>query len=351
MNATLFERDIDSVTDIDLAAKLDEKADNLQASIDAKRRDRLENTPKRAREGMSARIDANNLERAQQALRALAAGWRSGTIPQILRKLKAVSQVAPLVRHGIVSNSYYHVSSNDTYSDTSPLGVAMQSFVNQWLSQNSEHGQRSAAQKRADLLREKLNDAKLCGIEGYFPTPIDVASQMLELSDIGPNMTVLEPSAGTGDLAWAILGAEPTVELTCIEVRPRFVEIMQLRFAEEKHVAIMQRDFLDQVWGCTRWVTESKLEPGGFDRIIMNPPFERGQDCEHVMHAYQHLAPGGRLVSVMSAGAVTGGNGIRGKFADWLGSIDHEIVDLPAESFRSSGTLASTALIVINKPD
>src|SRR3546814_13421981 len=40
-----------------------------------------------------------------------------------------------------------------------------------------------------------------------------------------------------------------------------------------------------------------------YDRIVMNPPFDRGRDCDHVRHAFGFLKPGGILVAVMSARA------------------------------------------------
>ena len=46
------------------------------------------------------------------------------------------------------------------------------------------------------------------------------------------------------------------------------------------------------------------MKPGDIpqvDKIIMNPPFDRGGDCDHVRHAFQFLKPGGVLVAVMSA--------------------------------------------------
>jgi hypothetical protein len=33
----------------------------------------------------------------------------------------------------------------------------------------------------------------------------------------------------------------------------------------------------------------------------MNPPFEKGQDIDHVNHAFKLLNPGGRLVAIMAA--------------------------------------------------
>ncbi len=40
----------------------------------------------------------------------------------------------------------------------------------------------------------------------------------------------------------------------------------------------------------------------------MNPPFSRQQDIRHVMHAAKFLKPGGRLVAVMGASAISGSN-------------------------------------------
>ena len=39
------------------------------------------------------------------------------------------------------------------------------------------------------------------------------------------------------------------------------------------------------------------------DRVVMNPPFERYQDRDHVLHALSLLKPGGRLVAITGAGA------------------------------------------------
>ena len=37
-----------------------------------------------------------------------------------------------------------------------------------------------------------------------------------------------------------------------------------------------------------------------YDRIVMNPPFEKRQDTRHIDHALDLLAPGGRLVAIAS---------------------------------------------------
>ena len=55
-----------------------------------------------------------------------------------------------------------------------------------------------------------------------------------------------------------------------------------------------------------------------YDRIVMNPPFENGQDIEHVQHAYSLLRSNGRLVSVMSEGPFFRSDQQSVAFRDWL---------------------------------
>ena len=39
---------------------------------------------------------------------------------------------------------------------------------------------------------------------------------------------------------------------------------------------------------------------GKYDRILMNPPFEKLQDIDHVRHCFDQLKEGGVLVAVMA---------------------------------------------------
>jgi hypothetical protein len=52
----------------------------------------------------------------------------------------------------------------------------------------------------------------------------------------------------------------------------------------------------------------------------MNPPFEKGQDIEHVRHAYDQLKPGGRVVAIMSEGPFFRSDKKATEFRDWLES-------------------------------
>jgi len=55
---------------------------------------------------------------------------------------------------------------------------------------------------------------------GFFPTPPELADRIVAMADLKPEHIVLEPSAGTGDLAAAILRARPDCALTMVEFNP-----------------------------------------------------------------------------------------------------------------------------------
>jgi methylase of polypeptide subunit release factors len=156
-----------------------------------------------------------------------------------------------------------------------------------------------------------------------FPTPPALAERVVELAEISGRMTVLEPSAGTGNLIRAVLAAAPDARLTAVEIEWNLAFHLQGQFGT---VDVRNEDFL-------------KANPGKFDRIVMNPPFQRGTDVKHVRHAATMLAPGGRLVSIVAAGP-------------WqrkqLGPIATQWIDLPAGSFRSEGTNVAAAIAVID---
>ena len=78
---------------------------------------------------------------------------------------------------------------------------------------------------------------------------------------------------------------------------------------------------------------------GEFDRVVINPPFDRGSDIEHIKHAYRKLKPGGRLVAICA-------NGPRQQ--EVMGEICSAWIDLPAGSFKEQGTSVSTAIVVID---
>lgn len=164
--------------------------------------------------------------------------------------------------------------------------------------------------------------------DGFFETPIPVILRMFELVPFCRG-TYLEPSAGLGAIACKLplenLYLVEKNESRCNELRKRFSNVYNADFLTIDHF---------ESW-C--------------DRIYMNPPFENSQDIDHVMHAYSFLAPGGGLVSVMSEGAFVNGHSKNKDFRSWLASINSAVYYLPEGSFKSSGTMVNTRLLVVWK--
>jgi len=118
----------------------------------------------------------------------------------------------------------------------------------------------------------------------FYPTLADLAARMCRLAGVGPGVRVLEPSAGRGAIAGEARQCGGVVWV--IEINQDFAD--ELR---EAGFDTTCGDFL-------------QAEPGElpFDVCVMNPPFSRGRDVQHVRHAFGFVRPGGKLVAVMSPG-------------------------------------------------
>jgi protein-L-isoaspartate O-methyltransferase len=171
-------------------------------------------------------------------------------------------------------------------------------------------------------------------IPGYFPTPPSAAARVVELAKIEPGQLVLEPSAGSGALADAAKAAGGEVRV--VERNLSLREILQA-----KGHPLVGNDTMDV--------------RGAYDRILMNPPFEDSQDIEHVLHAYENqLAPGGRLVAIVSRGALTRSDKKAQGFRDWIASVGAETENLPDGTFASKEserkTGVATSIVIADKP-
>lgn len=172
---------------------------------------------------------------------------------------------------------------------------------------------------------------------GWFWTPEPVVRRMVELAGLEPWMSLLEPSAGEGHILDILKAYQPEVEFVAIEIYPERAETLR-----KKGYMTICADFLEVVVPAQEF---------GFDRVYMNPPFEAGQDMAHIRRAYEHLKPGGVLVSVISGGVFYREDKKTVAFRDWLKECGLVTVEkLPEASFHDSGTDVSTRLIVIRKP-
>lgn len=117
----------------------------------------------------------------------------------------------------------------------------------------------------------------------FYPTPEGLAAKAVELAQIGPDDTCLEPSAGQGSLADLM----PKDRTQCVEISKLHCDILQAK----GHVVSLG-DFLNMP-------TATK-----FDRVVMNPPFSEGRWQAHLEHAAKMVKPGGRLVAILPSGAL-----------------------------------------------
>lgn len=168
----------------------------------------------------------------------------------------------------------------------------------------------------------------------FFETPPEVSSKLLGGLDLKSGDLVLEPSCGDGALIGAVLAKEPKVEVQAYEARDSAAKKTRDRFAS-KGVKVKSGSFL-----------EEKPDPR-FKFVVMNPPFGRQADIDHVRHAHGFLKAKGKLVSVMSAGVKFRTNRKTVEFREFVEFHGGSIESLPAGSFKGSGTNVNTCLVVI----
>lgn len=169
------------------------------------------------------------------------------------------------------------------------------------------------------LQERKPWQATVATSHNLFPTPPAIVARMIDAAQLSPGMSVLEPSCGTGRILSA-LSSDYAVD--AVEVHPALANDCRARFP---FASVHEADFLQ--WRGLR-----------YDRIIMNPPFERGLDCQHITHARSMLKPDGLLVSLCYDGATQ---------QKRLRPIADTWEPLPPGSFASEGTRAGVVLLTM----
>lgn len=326
-------------------------AESVKAKIEKAFVTRLENTLKRRREAMSARIEGYQWQRVQAALAVLARAWDCGTIPFEFMSINRLSDIYEKVRRITKSISYYEVCESTEYADRSELGVAFRAWIDEMLLEviPKDIQEKESRDRKMRDINDKINRLKGM-IPGFFPTPPAVCRMIIDkLIELGTNESqlILEPSAGAGHIADAIRDRWPKARLGCIEYNHSLYGILI-----EKGHAAQGVDFLAWANAC----------PERFQRIAMNPPFERDQWAAHVRKAFSLLAVGGSIVAVLPANALSkraasiGTKGVIANFLDWIHAAESTGVLLlgkeqriPDGSFKESGSMVSTILIEIRR--
>lgn len=166
----------------------------------------------------------------------------------------------------------------------------------------------------------------------FFETPKELAQKLCDMAEITSDCSVLEPSVGKGRIADEIIKRNPK-DLRCYEINKDLE-----KFLSEKEYSVNFGDFL----------TASEEEINA-DRIVMNPPFSKQQDIDHVYKAFEVLNPDGILVSVMSTSHTYRTNRKSELFRDFLEMTDAEVEILPEGTFKESGTMVRSCIVKIRK--
>ncbi len=178
-----------------------------------------------------------------------------------------------------------------------------------------------------------------------FSTPPPQALVVVKAAALQGGMTVLEPSAGTGNIA--ILARLAGAQVDTNEVDPRRRELLSLQGFDP---TAFDAERLDNL-----------LPPEKtYHAIVMNPPFSAtggrvnghrtAFGARHIEQALLRLKPGGRLVAIVGSGMALD----RPAFRDWWAEIEDRYqvranIGIDGKEYARFGTTFDNQIIVIDR--
>ncbi|HTH48075.1 MAG TPA: class I SAM-dependent methyltransferase [Candidatus Limnocylindria bacterium] len=170
-----------------------------------------------------------------------------------------------------------------------------------------------------------------------FNTPDDLADEMAVLAGVQPMEWVLEPSAGTGNLLRA--AQRRGANVFAVEIQEHLTA--KLKLVKAQGIDVEGRRYMPD----TVVVHSDFLGFSGnmkFDVVLMNPPFSRGQDYQHILKALSFLKPGGRMAALTSRSTASSHHR---DFSELTRKFAHYSNRLILEgTFKSEGTSIETLL-------
>lgn len=291
----------------------------------------------------SAQKKKDRLIKNAIALNRLADLWNKGEVPDILKGIRTAGDF----------DAYYprpvELGDGDWYREEYPqrlkkalkVGLKMLSDNDTFKEAIKELSEivLTPEQIKAKELKEELKKVHTFNIPGFFPTPDELIDVMLDYADIGEADTIFEPSAGIGSIIDRMLFRRgypfSPFQVSCSELNHSLAHILML-----KGYNVISNDFHDAIG----------LE-NGFDRIIMNPPFEKGQDMEHVMECWsKFLKDGGKLVSIMSNSVKSHTGSKYVQFREWVELHNGYFID-NGQAFKNAfnSTGVHTSILILEK--
>lgn len=175
----------------------------------------------------------------------------------------------------------------------------------------------------------------------YYPTPAALAGRMIGEIDLDYICSILEPSAGTGELADEICKAHKEkywrrserIDIDCIEIEPELRSVLK-----GKEYRVVHDDFLT-------FQTFKR-----YDAIIMNPPFSNGD--KHLLKALELQKNGGKVVCLLNAETLRNQcSNVRKDLWNKLQELDADIEYLQGEFLIAERkTKVEVALVYVDIP-
>jgi phospholipid N-methyltransferase len=279
-----------------VAQKLHSIAEGMTKQVEAKLQPPISKqrlTARRARIAAGIIAEGFKLQELQQFIFSLAASQRTGNIGNFpfLAKIRTKKDAELISSLKDAKKDWMGRLFQNSETTFKKLGI---NNVQDWekadeqrrlLMQSSVPA--AAQQEKDKKLKIAELERKLLGqkIPGFFPTPLSLIEKMLFVAELQEGDVVLEPSAGKGDILDEIRDHVQGLHLSAIEPNYQLREILKL-----KGYNLVGSDFLEH------------HKKDYYNKIIMNPPFENGQDIDHVNHALSLLKDGGKLVAIVSEG-------------------------------------------------
>ncbi|MDD3013112.1 MAG: hypothetical protein PHC34_05355 [Candidatus Gastranaerophilales bacterium] len=135
----------------------------------------------------------------------------------------------------------------------------------------------------------KIDDIVKIAIENreinktFVPTPDKLIRKISDIAEIKAGEIILEPSAGQGHIIeYLKSNFGDSVKIDAVEINKTLRKSLK-----ERNINCIAEDIL-------------KYNPGEiYDKILMNPPFGKLEFSTHVLHCYNLLKPGGKLVAII----------------------------------------------------
>lgn len=230
-------------------------------------------------------------------------GWYAKEYPSMLKKAKSLGM--------------------ESKEDAAKIKAALKLYEEETL---------TPAQEKERKLRAEIAKVRTYNIEGFFPTPDELVDKMIDAAELFDDCSLLEPSAGIGSILDRVVARGFNCRIDCVERQYSLENILKLKGYNSSCEDILE----------TTEVTGSK-----WDRILMNPPFENGQDMQHIKHCYDtFLKEDGILVAIASSGTMSNSTKKYLEFREWLSNKNAVIIN-NGQAFKEAFNSTGTATVMI----